>query len=105
MGEPIVEESPLDIAGAWDSVGVGQTLHFHVARRTQVPRKLVGLKRGREHMVVGHSCGHLEDWAHVIVAHTNDNTNKVDWEQKMITSNVPVLRENISKPLHPKQKP
>ena len=72
MGEPIVEESPLDIAGAWDSVGVGQTLHFHVARRMQVPRKLVGLKRGREHMVVGHSffffflvvgysCGHLED--------------------------------------------
>ena len=56
MGEPIVEESPLDIAGAWDSVGVGQTLHFHVARRMQVPRKLVGLKRGREHMVVGHSC-------------------------------------------------
>ena len=54
MGEPIVEESPLDIAGAWNSVGVRQTLHFHVARRTQVPRKLVGLKRGREHMVVWH---------------------------------------------------
>ena len=27
MGEPIVEKSPLDIAGAWNSVGVRQTLH------------------------------------------------------------------------------
>ena len=61
MREPTGEESPLDIAGAWNSVDVGQTLHFHVARRTQVPRKLVGLKRGRERMVVGHSCGHLQD--------------------------------------------
>ena len=84
MGECIGEESPLDIAGAWNSVGVGQTLHFHVARRTQILRKLVLLKRGREHMVVGNSCGHLQYWVDVIVVRTNDSSNKVDWEQKMI---------------------
>ena len=61
MGELIVEESPLDIAGAWNSVGVRQTLHFHVARRTQVPRKLVGLKRGKGTHGCLASCGHLED--------------------------------------------